>query len=164
MGVKRTNMLIKGLVDEDFINYKKPSMFIIMPFCDFKCERDCGIDGICQNSTLADAQIINIDIDKLIERYINNNITKSVVFGGMEPFMSPSDLELFINKFRSVCDDDIVIYTGYTEDEVRENFSFIYKNKNIIIKFGRYIPNDISHYDDVLGVELASMNQYAKKI
>ena len=36
--------------------------------------------------------------------------------------------------------------------------------KNIIIKFGRYIPNQQAHYDDILGVNLASNNQYAIKI
>ena len=35
---------------------------------------------------------------------------------------------------------------------------------NIIIKFGRFIPNQQSHYDEVLGINLASDNQYAKKI
>ena len=35
---------------------------------------------------------------------------------------------------------------------------------NIIIKFGRYIPNQKPHYDEVLGVNLASDNQYAERI
>ena len=38
------------------------------------------------------------------------------------------------------------------------------KWENIIIKFGRYIPNQEKHYDDVLGIELASDNQYAEVI
>lgn len=36
--------------------------------------------------------------------------------------------------------------------------------KNIIIKFGRYIPNQTSHHDDVLGVTLASPNQKGELI
>ena len=32
---------------------------------------------------------------------------------------------------------------------------------NIIIKFGRFIPDQKSTFDSVLGVELASQNQYA---
>ena len=43
-------MIIKQLVDEDFVNYKKPSMFIGFPTCDWKCERECGHQGLCQNS------------------------------------------------------------------------------------------------------------------
>ena len=35
---------------------------------------------------------------------------------------------------------------------------------NIIIKFGRFIPNREPHFDEVLGVNLASNNQYAKRI
>ena len=35
---------------------------------------------------------------------------------------------------------------------------------NIIIKFGRFKPNQKSHYDDVLGVNLISDNQYGEKI
>ena len=38
------------------------------------------------------------------------------------------------------------------------------KYSNIIIKFGRFIPNQKPHYDPVLGVELASDNQYGEKI
>lgn len=37
---------LKGLVEEDFINYKKPSMFLIFPYCSFKCDEECGRD-IC---------------------------------------------------------------------------------------------------------------------
>jgi hypothetical protein len=36
--------------------------------------------------------------------------------------------------------------------------------KNIIIKFGRFVPNKPHHIDEVLGIELASDNQYAKRI
>ena len=38
------------------------------------------------------------------------------------------------------------------------------KFNNIIIKFGRYIPNSSKKYDDVLGVYLSSENQYALKL
>ena len=36
--------------------------------------------------------------------------------------------------------------------------------KNIIIKYGRYIPDQEPHYDEVLGVNLASDNQYAERL
>ena len=36
--------------------------------------------------------------------------------------------------------------------------------KNIIIKFGRYVPNQKEHYDEILGINLASSNQYAEVI
>ncbi len=52
-------MVIKGIIDEDLINYKKPCMVIEMPFCNFKCDKECGLQ-VCQNSTLAKSQNINI--------------------------------------------------------------------------------------------------------
>jgi hypothetical protein len=43
-------------------------------------------------------------------------------------------------------------------------FARLQQIPNIIIKYGRYIPNQASHYDNVLGVYLASNNQFAEKI
>ena len=37
-------MKIKGIIDEDFINYKFPSMFLISSTCDWKCCKEAGID------------------------------------------------------------------------------------------------------------------------
>ena len=31
---------IKDVIDEDFANYKKPSMFIATSQCSFKCEKE----------------------------------------------------------------------------------------------------------------------------
>jgi hypothetical protein len=36
--------------------------------------------------------------------------------------------------------------------------------KNIYVKFGRYLVGQEPHYDEVLGVTLASDNQYGKKV
>ena len=57
-----------------------------------------------------------------------------------------------------------IIYTGYYENEIEEQINQIRKYKNITFKFGRFIPNQKEHYDDVLGVYLASDNQYGKVI
>ena len=77
-------------------------------------------------------------------------------------------LFLFIKKFREFSNDDLVIYTGYNKEEERSQdlINFIKRNqyKNIIIKYGRYIPNQTPHYDEVLGVNLASDNQYAERL
>lgn len=35
-------MLIKNLIEEDFVNYKKPSMVVLFPNCSFKCDKECG--------------------------------------------------------------------------------------------------------------------------
>ena len=156
-------MIIKQLVDEDFVNYKKPSMFIAFPSCTFKCEKDCG-QKMCQNSSLMQSPNLNISISSLVERYMNNPITKAVVCGGLEPFDSWKELQCFIIEFRKHTDDDIVIYTGYREDEIQDKTEQLKQLSNIIIKFGRYIPNQQKHYDEILGVFLASNNQKAIKI
>ena len=152
-------MKIKGLITEDFVNYKKASMTIIFPYCTFKCGKD-----YCQNSSLAKSPIIEISIDDLVNRYINNPITEAVVMQGLEPFDSWNDLKELIQKLREYNNDDIVIYTGYNKDEVIEYVKELSVYPNIIVKFGRYIPNQDGHYDDVLGVYLASNNQYAERI
>lgn len=152
-------MKIKGLISEDLVNYKKPSMTIIFPYCTFKCG-----EGYCQNSELAKAPIIEMNVNNLVDRYINNPITEAIVMQGLEPFDSWNDLKLFIHELREYCNDDIVIYTGYDKNEIIEKINDLSKYTNIIVKFGRYIPNKEKHFDDLLGVYLASNNQYAEKI
>lgn len=158
-------MQLNGLTDEDFVNYKKPSMFLAFPRCSFKCEVDAKCH-CCQNSGIASAADISVDADKITDRYLRNSISKAVVCGGLEPFDSASDLFTFIKAFRDRTTDDIVIYTGYTEQECKDNgwLDALSDFENIIVKFGRYIPNQQPHFDPVLGVNLASDNQYAKVI
>jgi len=43
-----------------------------------------------------------------------------------------------------------------------DKIALLSRYKNVIVKFGRFIPNQEKHYDEILGVELASPNQYAK--
>lgn len=156
-------MIIKQLIDEDFVNYKVPSMFIAFPRCTFKCEKECG-KRVCQNGVLATSPNINIDMDEIIERYMSNFITEAIVIAGLEPFDSFDQLFDFISKLRCRTDDDIIIYTGYYKEEISEQINQIKYMDNIIIKFGRYIPDQQPHYDEVLGVYLASDNQYAERI
>lgn len=157
-------MKIKGLVEYDISNYYKPSMFIIFPYCTFKCDYECG-RAVCQNSALAKEEIKNIKPKDLMERYVNNPLTKAIVCGGLEPLDSLQDLSNFIELARLFTNDDIVIYTGYTEEESAEIIKeLIPLANNLIIKFGRFIPDQESHYDEVLGINLASPNQYARRI
>ena len=158
-------MIIKGLIDEDFVNYKKPAMVIEFPYCTFKCDKECG-QSVCQNSALVNEPNIEIDYDKLLTRYINNPITKAIVMQGLEPFDSFSDVMNLILwlRVKYKCLDDIVIYTGYTKEEINWFIKYIEQYENIIIKYGRYIPNQDPHLDSILGVKLSSDNQYAEKI
>ena len=156
-------MRVKGIIDEDFVNYKKPSMFIISPYCTFKCDKEAGCQ-VCQNSDLANSPIIEINNDEIIKRYLDNPITEAVVIGGLEPFDTFEELYQFIKDFRRKSNDDIIIYTGYYPEEISEKIRQLSLFLNIVIKFGRFIPNQKSHYDTVLGVELASDNQEAVRM
>lgn len=156
-------MIIKDIIDTDIVNYKEISMFIIFPVCNtFKCGKE-----LCQNSKVALMPNIDISIDSIIQRYISNPLSNAIVCGGLEPFDSWDDLYQLITKIRNNnIKDVIVIYTGYTLEEISEKkyIEELKKYPNIIIKFGRFIPNQPHYYDELLGVELTSSNQYSIRI
>lgn len=158
-------MRIKGIVDEDFVNYKETAMYLCTAYCDFKCDKEAGVK-VCQNSEVADMPFIDIPDSKIIERYLKNPITHAFVFGGLEPFKQFDELLDFVKTLRRGyrCFDPVIIYTGYNEDEIAGEIAALSVWKNIIVKFGRYIPGHKTHFDELLGVALASDNQYAKRI
>lgn len=170
-------MKIKGITDECFSDYKLPAMFIAFPKCSLKCDKENGTN-YCQNSKLLEEKTSDIDKKVLIERYLKNPLTKAVVCGGLEPFDSELDLLPFIDCLRRQyeCNDKIIIYTGYTEEEITTGhwgngtpeeqihyFNSLIDYGNIIIKYGRFRPNEEKHFDEILGVNLSSLNQYAKE-
>jgi len=158
-------MIVKGITDEDFVNYRRPSMYICTARCDFKCERDNGAE-CCQNHTLAAAPDIAISDVDLCLRYLNNPITSAIVFGGLEPFDQFTEMFNFISKLRFEfgVNHPVIIYTGYNPDEIKGKIAALQMFHNIIVKFGRYVPGQAPHFDPILGVELASDNQHAKII
>ena len=159
-------MKIKGIIFEDFVNYKIPCMTIESPICKgFKCDKECGMQ-VCQNGALATAPTKDYSIDSIISLYKTNPIARAVCFQGLEPFDTFIDLHDFIFEFRNCYSitDDIIIYTGYNKDEIENQLIELKQFPNIVVKFGRYIPNSESHFDEVLGVKLASLNQYAERI
>ena len=156
-------MKVKAIQEEDFTNYKECSLFPGTSFSDFKCQKE-NPECKCQNSPLAIAPIKEVSVDSIIKQFDNDIFTKAIVFGGLEPMLQIDELLDFIKVFRVNHSNTIVIYTGYYESEIEEQLAKLRKFQNIIIKFGRFIPNQESHFDEVLGVYLASDNQYAKKI
>ena len=170
-------MKLVTLIDEDFINYKRASMLIATPYCDFKCNMDAGYE-VCHNMHLANTDIIELSNVVLVDRYMSNPITNAIVFAGLEPFYFDNPNGTFITYEDGIldfiarirvdvqCKDDIVFYSGYTEVELEQAgiLRLLEIYGNIIVKFGRFIPNSKPRFDEVLGVTLSSDNQYAKYI
>lgn len=156
-------MKIKGIIDYDTVNYKKPCLTLQFPYCTMKCDK-LNDAPVCQNSALAREPNIEVNGDYIWELYQKNPLTEAFCFQGLEPFdsfMDLAELIYFIRKIKQ-CNDTIVIYTGYNqgEDTIVENM--LRKYNNIIVKWGRYLVNNQPHYDEILGVNLASDNQYAE--
>lgn len=160
-------MRVKTIVDEDFVNYQKPSMFIGTISCGGKCCLEGGFPlSVCQNDGWRGNAPINILDEVIVKRYLQNQITQAIVLGGLEPMEQSDEVVALIKTLREDydCHDDVVIYTGYYPEEISTILSMIQKYDNIVVKFGRYKPNMKSRFDEVLGVTLASENQYAERI
>lgn len=155
-------MKIKGLTDINFTDYKLPSLYIATPYCSFKCDKECG-RAVCQNSALATEPVLSISNTTLIQIYQANPITQAFVFGGLEPLDSSDLLETIEELQARAHPRRTVIYTGYTEEEVLMGHPQILSLSNLVVKYGRFVPDQPAHFDPVLGVNLASPNQYAKE-
>lgn len=158
-------MKIKKIIDEWYQDYKLPSMYICAASCTFKCEKESGV-RCCQNSALAKRRTLTVNTDDVIRRYLKNPITGAIVFAGLEPLDEPVELLNFITLLRDKyhCNDTVIIYTGYNKKEILSLIKALKPLKNIIMKFGRFVPDQTPHYDKILGVNLASDNQYAEKV
>lgn len=145
-----------------FNDYKKTGMLVAFPTCTFKCCHEAGIPiTVCQNCHLTDTSEVDLEIYKILNRY-DPSIHSALILGGLEPLDSINDLFDLILAFRIKYTDDIIIYTGYNIEEIPKYILTMFERcGNIILKVGRYIHNDTPRYDEILGVELASSNQYA---
>ena len=159
-------MKIKDIQDENFQDYKKTSMFICNCVCDWKCCKDANIpESVCHNNKIIQQKNFEVSPEYLYLRYKNNPLTSAIVFGGLEPLLQFSEVLEVIEYFRAQgCMDDIVIYTGYYPDEVKDKIEQLQQFKNIIVKFGRFIPNVEPRFDEILGINLVSDNQFAQRI
>jgi len=159
-------MKLKGIIDYDCTNYKKPVLTLEFPKCDFKCDKLNGCQ-VCQNSSLATEPDIEISYERIWELYEQNPLTKGFCFQGLEPFDSPKELNELIHFIRDEkhCSAPIIIYTGYGAGECHIiEYTLRHVFNNIIVKWGRFLLGYEPHYDKVLGVKLASNNQYAEKV
>lgn len=158
-------MRLKFIKPEDFVNYRKCSMFLGTCFCDWKCCHEANVpESVCHNREWGSNPICDIDDSEIVSKYLANGLTSAVVVGGLEPMLQFDELLGLVKAFREKTQDDIVVYTGYYPDEIPDKVAALSEYPNIVIKFGRYVPDKPSRYDDVLGVTLASDNQFAKRI
>ena len=133
-------------------------------------EHDLGIGGGEGFAVRVAAQAVEAQLPLQVGGRVKHVDRLACPHGGLdivEPMEQFEEIYTFIEKLRTKynCNDDVVIYTGYTEKECSDA-GWIQKLcvfNNIVIKFGRFVPNQASHYDKVLGVNLASDNQYAIK-
>lgn len=160
-------MRVKFIEDEDFTNYKVPAMFIGTISCGGKCCLEAGIPlEVCQNDGWRKSAPVEIPDEELCKRYLNNPITSAMIFGGLEPMEQIKEVVGLIETLRRKykCGDAVVIYTGYYPNEIKPEISALSQLRNIVVKYGRFIPNSRHRFDEVLGVELSSENQYAERI
>lgn len=107
----------------------------------------------------------DIKISDIFDRYVSNIITRAVIIGGLEPMLQFHEVYSLIYYFRkNNCSDDFVIYTGYYYHEIEQYIKKLQDLNNIIIKYGRYIPDSNPRFDNTLGIILSSDNQYSERI
>lgn len=158
-------MRVRGIIAEDFCNYKVPSMFLISAKCDWKCCTEAGEDiSLCQNSPLVSMPVTEIADEEIVRMYLQNDVTRAIVVGGLEPMLQIDELDSLLTTLRNAgCDDPFVVYTGYYSDEIPNELNRL-RGRGVIVKFGRYLPGRSGRYDETLGVSLVSENQYATEL
>ena len=151
---------LKDIV-EVFQDYKKSALLLCTCYCDWKCCAESGLDqSLCQNSRIAKQREIKTPFASILKK-VNASFTDAVIFGGLEPMMQVDEVIQCIEYLRlNGVKKDIIIYTGYYLEEIDSNILYRLSQNKVILKCGRFIPNRSSKYDPILGVVLASDNQY----
>lgn len=159
-------MIVKLVKQDDFVQYKKPCVVVCFPNCTWKCCTEAGIPtSVCQNQEMCELKDIDITPEDVYNLYKESLFAESICCSGLEPMLQFDDVLSLLKYFREHdCNADFVVYTGYYRNEIEDKVQEMAKYKNVIVKFGRYVPNQEKHYDEVLGVWLASDNQYAERI
>ena len=159
-------MIVKLVKQDDFVQYKKPCVVVCFPNCTWKCCTEAGIPtSVCQNQEMCGLKDIDVTPEDVYNLYKESLFAGADCCSGLEPMLQFDDVLSLLKYFREHdCDADFVIYTGYYRHEIEDKIEQLAKYKNVIVKFGRYVPNQEKHYDEVLGVWLASDNQYAERI
>lgn len=153
-------------ITEVFQDYKKAALFLGVCFCDWKCCKESGLPlSTCQNYSWSNNEIVEVSFDNIVKRIRDNLLTEAVVIGGLEPVLQMDEVVQLISYIREQgLKNDIVIYTGYYDYEIDDNTLSTLAKYNVLMKCGRYIPDKYSYFNNLLGVSLASPNQYVLKL
>lgn len=148
-------------VKEVFQDYKKSALMLGTCFCDWKCCKESGFPvTLCQNHSISKQGFHTVTFKQVLD-YVRKSYTDAVLFAGLEPFMQKKEVLSCVRYLREKgVTKDIVIYTGYYLEELNEEVLEVCENCHVILKCGRFIPNRKPVFDKVLGVTLASDNQY----
>lgn len=164
-------MFLIDVKTDNLVDYKKTSILLVFPYCSGKCGPNCQNWNLRK---LHQTDYINVTSQDIVQLYKSLDTHNAVVMAGLEPLDSLDDVLSIIDRInlqRKAC--DIVIYTGYTEEEYNERFeqkiikafkaNSRYPNKKLIVKIGRYDEDfKKSWHSDILGVNLATINQIVK--
>lgn len=157
---KYTSIRLKDAV-EVFQDYKKSALLFSTCYCDWKCCHEAGVDiDICQNQKVSQQREVTLPFESILKK-VNQSFTDAVIFGGLEPILQADEVVQCIEYLRKHgVKKDIVVYTGYYLEEIDpETLAYLALN-DCILKCGRFIPDRKPKFDAVLGITLASDNQY----
>lgn len=170
MSLKDENLLnykvrLGGTPKLVFNDYKKTGLYIpIGVNCTGKCWREQGLTSdICQNWDMNNVYE-TYTIKDILEIYDKNPFLEAFIMTGMEAFDNFEEMLNLIKVIRSYKNEEIVIFTGYNPNELKDEINILKKFKDIIIKFGRYERDLKPKKDEVGGVTLVTSNQFFKRI
>ena len=118
-------MIVKDIIWEDFVNYFKPSMFIITPTCSFKCDKECG-KPVCQNSELAKAPTIDIDNEEIIEQWLIKNDDVHTEGTNIRNEVSPKVNNVLLKMMYELNADRVCVLEMHNGKENPTSLPFIY--------------------------------------
>lgn len=152
-------------VVEVFQDYKKSALLLCCISCDWKCCIEAGISNdVCQNHNIAKQGEARLPFDVILNR-VNSSLTDAIIFGGLEPLLQTKEVCGLIEYLRECgVKKDILVYTGYYLEEIDSGVLERLKKCHVILKCGRYIPNKPKKFDKILGITLASDNQYGVQL
>lgn len=143
-------------VRETITDYRKSTLYLCGYICTLGC-KDCFHNELKKNHPTT------LSIEKLFTDYISTTSCDAILFSGLNWLEQIEELFVLIHYIRSNhINKDIVIYTGYDKHEISDKIAMLSKFDNIIIKYGRFDATLPPRYDDVLGITLASSNQWAE--